>query len=84
MSDPKAPLSLPLSPEGPHRDTPKAPDPELLTVAEVAELLRVAPQTVRSWVAEGRLSAVRLGRAHRIPRAHLVARLAVVVPATRA
>lgn len=59
---------------------PKAPDPELLTVDEAAELLRVTAQTVRRWVAEGRLPALRLGRAHRIPRAHLTARIPGLAP----
>src|SRR5207245_737152 len=32
-----------------------------LTVAEVAELLRLNPQTVRNWIDRGELRAVRVG-----------------------
>ena len=32
-----------------------------LTVAEIAELLRVNPQTVRNWIDRGELQAVRVG-----------------------
>jgi excisionase family DNA binding protein len=34
---------------------------ELLTVAEVAEQLKLNPQTIRNWIDRGELSAVRLG-----------------------
>ena len=40
----------------------------LLTVREVADLLRVAEKTVRRWVAQRRLPCVRLGRAIRFAR----------------
>ena len=33
----------------------------MLTVAEVAARLHVAPKTVRRWIGEGKLGAVRLG-----------------------
>src|SRR5450755_270386 len=37
-------------------------DPEtFLTVAEIAELLKLNPQTVRNWIDRGDLSAVRVG-----------------------
>src|SRR5450755_3411331 len=37
-------------------------DPEtFLTVAEIAELLKLNPQTVRNWIDRGELSAVRVG-----------------------
>lgn len=39
---------------------------ELLTVNETAQLLRVAPLTVRRYVASGRLAAVKVGKAVRI------------------
>jgi len=38
----------------------------LLTVPEVAELLRLSPRSVRRLIAEGRLPIVRLGHAIRI------------------
>ncbi len=41
---------------------------ELLTVRETADLLRVAPITVRRWIASGRLAAVKVGRGVRIRR----------------
>jgi excisionase family DNA binding protein len=37
-------------------------DDPWLTLAEVADELRVNPSTVRSWVSQGRLSASRAGR----------------------
>lgn len=39
---------------------------ELLTVQETAEMLRVAPVTVRRYIASGRLAAVRVGRGVRV------------------
>jgi excisionase family DNA binding protein len=46
--------------------------PALLTVAEVASHWRVSPHTVRVWIRQGRLPAVRLARrAIRLPAAVL-------------
>ncbi len=42
-----------------------------LTVAEVAELLKINQQTVRNWIDAGSLPAVKLGRRVRIKRADL-------------
>lgn len=42
-----------------------------LTVAEVAELLRLNQQTVRNWIDAGSLPAVRVGRRVRIKRSDL-------------
>jgi excisionase family DNA binding protein len=42
-----------------------------LTVAEVAEILRLNPQTVRNWIDAGTLPAIRIGRRVRIKRADL-------------
>jgi excisionase family DNA binding protein len=36
--------------------------PQLLTLAEIAERLRVSSHTVRSWVRQGRLKPVRICR----------------------
>lgn len=36
-------------------------DEQLMTVAEVAEFLRVAPSTVRRWVRDGAIPAFRIG-----------------------
>ena len=56
-------------------DAHGADRPELLTPAEVGELLRVTPQTVRRLCAAGDLPAVRIGGQWRIPIAELDARL---------
>jgi excisionase family DNA binding protein len=39
-----------------------------LTVAEVAETLKLNPQTVRNWIDQGSLPALRVGRRVRIRR----------------
>jgi excisionase family DNA binding protein len=39
---------------------------EFLTVAEVAELLRLNQQTIRNWIDRGSLPAVRIGRRVRV------------------
>src|SRR5204862_6693430 len=46
------------------------PDPEesYLTVAEVAETLKLNQQTVRNWIDQGSLPALRVGRRVRIRR----------------
>jgi excisionase family DNA binding protein len=44
---------------------------EFLTVAEVAELLKLNQQTVRNWIDQGSLPAVRVGRRVRIRRSDL-------------
>lgn len=43
-------------------------DEYYLTVAEVAELLRLNQQTVRNWIDQGSLPALRVGRRVRIKR----------------
>ncbi len=42
-----------------------------LTVAEVAEILRLNPQTVRNWIDAGTLPATRVGRRVRIKQSDL-------------
>src|SRR3982074_2054321 len=42
-----------------------------LTVAEVAEMLKLNQQTVRNWIDQGSLPALRVGRRVRIKRADL-------------
>lgn len=44
---------------------------EFLTVADVAELWRVSPSTVRRMIRDGRLRAVRVGRSLRVSRTDL-------------
>jgi excisionase family DNA binding protein len=36
-------------------------------VDEVAQLLGVTPQTIRNWIREGKIAALRFGRPHLIP-----------------
>ena len=42
-----------------------------LTVAEVAEMLKLNQQTVRNWIDQGSLPALRVGRRVRIRRSDL-------------
>ena len=44
---------------------------KLLTVAEVAEALRIKPATVRSWLLRGKINSYRVGRAVRIEEAEI-------------
>jgi excisionase family DNA binding protein len=45
-----------------------SPEEEYLTVAEVAETLKLNQQTVRNWIDQGSLPALRVGRRVRIKR----------------
>lgn len=49
-------------------------EPEYLTIREAAVLLRCCPDTVRAGIRRGELSAVRIGRTVRLPRARLAGR----------
>jgi excisionase family DNA binding protein len=46
----------------------REPEESYLTVAEVAELLKLNQQTVRKWIDQGSLPALRVGRRVRIKR----------------
>ena len=46
-------------------------DDSFLTVAEVAEMLKLNQQTVRNWIDQGSLPALRVGRRVRIRRSDL-------------
>ncbi len=46
-------------------------DDSFLTVAEVAELLKLNKQTVRNWIDRGSLPALKVGRRVRIRRSDL-------------
>jgi excisionase family DNA binding protein len=48
--------------------TPRQTDEELLTVAQIATRLKLNQQTIRNWIDQGRLPAVRIGRRVRIKR----------------
>lgn len=45
--------------------------PEFLTTEEVAEILKVTPQTIGNYIRSGDLPAYRIGRSHRIARKEL-------------
>src|SRR5437660_8451797 len=47
------------------------PEDSFLTVAEVAGILKVNQQTVRNWIDQGSLPALRVGRRVRIRRSDL-------------
>lgn len=49
-----------------------APYPDMLTVGEVAAVLRVHPRSVQRWAQQGRFVVVRAGRTYRIPRADVL------------
>lgn len=48
---------------------PSPPADSLLTVDEIARILKLNPQTVRNWIDQGYLRAIRIGRRVRVPRA---------------
>ncbi len=50
---------------------PSPPFEQLLTVTDVSKHCQVCDKTVRRWIKDGELDAVRLGRAVRVrPEAH--------------
>ena len=54
---------------------PEMPDVRFLTVAEVAEIMRVSKMTVYRLVHAGELPAVRFGRSYRVPESAVTAAL---------
>jgi excisionase family DNA binding protein len=46
-------------------------DDEFLTVAEVAAILKLNQQTIRNWIDQGSLAALRIGRRVRVLRRDL-------------
>jgi excisionase family DNA binding protein len=50
---------------------PRNLDESYLTVADVAQLLKLNQQTVRNWIDQGSLPALRVGRRVRIKRSDL-------------
>lgn len=44
---------------------------EYFTVAEVAEILKLNPETVRNYIRQGRLKASKIGREYRISEKRL-------------
>ena len=55
-------------------------DMRFLTVAEVAEMMRVSNMTVYRLVHSGELPAVRFGRSFRIPESAVAAAIDTTVP----
>ncbi len=53
--------------------TTQEPLTPLMTVKEVASLLKVSVRTLRRHIAAGALSVVRIGRSIRVPREAIVA-----------
>ena len=51
------------------------PDAMAYTVHEAAQMVRVSERTIRRAILSGKLQAVRIGRAVRVPRESLVALL---------
>ncbi|MBI9113924.1 helix-turn-helix domain-containing protein [Sanguibacter suaedae] len=51
--------------------TPETPRVQFLTVAEVADAMRVSKMTVYRLVHAGELPAVRVGKSYRVPQAAL-------------
>jgi len=47
---------------------PASPPNEILTIDEVAEYLRLTPQTIYKWAQEKRIPAVKLGKEWRFRR----------------
>jgi excisionase family DNA binding protein len=53
--------------------TPNAPSPlRLLTVDDVAEVLRLSSRTIRRMIASGQLPVIRVGRAVRVHPSALI------------
>jgi excisionase family DNA binding protein len=48
---------------------PQRERPELMTPAEVAEVLRLSEKTIRGWLFAGRMPYIKVGRVVRVERA---------------
>ena len=59
-----------------------AESPELLSVFDIAKRLKLHVKTVRNYVREGRLKAVRIGKQYRIARSDLEAFTGFPLPLT--
>ena len=54
---------------------------DIVTVAEIAEVLKLNQQTVRNWIVEGSLPAIRVGRRVRVRWADVEAMMKPAGPA---
>lgn len=62
--------------------TPARPAlPRMYSIAEIAEMFGRAPRTIRSWIDDGRLRAVKVGNAVFIPESEIDA---ILVPVSGA
>lgn len=48
------------------------PYPDMLTVNEVATVLRVHPRSIQRWARDGRFGSMRVGKTYRIPRSDVL------------
>lgn len=46
--------------------------PDILTVEDIATILRVHPRSIQRWAQQGRVASVRVGRSYRIPRSEVL------------
>ena len=46
--------------------------PDMLTVDEVATVLRIHRRSIQRWAREGRFATVRVGRSYRVPRTEIL------------
>lgn len=69
------PLELPMNSGEGERAMADLDDMRFLTVAEVADLMRVSKMTVYRLVHAGELPAVRFGRSYRVPETAVTAAL---------
>jgi len=49
-----------------------APYPDMLTVDEVATVLRIHRRSVQRWARAGQFATIRVGRSYRIPRTEIL------------
>lgn len=46
-------------------------DDKLYTINEIAAMVRVTPQTVRSWIRNGKMGALKVHGSYRLTKVHL-------------
>ena len=69
-----------LAESRPRQAATTAPGEPYLSVANAAKLADLAPNTIRTWIRDGRLPAHRAGRVLRVRRSELESFLAVAPP----
>jgi excisionase family DNA binding protein len=87
--DPAADEPSILSAQPPHTEVPARPGdrlarlPDVLTVKEVATILRVGRNQLYTAVTRGELAAIRIGRTIRIPKSAVLDLLTITEPALK-